>query len=46
VHLKAKGGQCAVTFHLSQDRNISVYWTAEAGDEPAGARNVDKAMSG
>ena len=46
MHLRATGGQCAVRFHRSQHRNNSVYWTAVAGDESAGARNVDKKMTG
>jgi len=46
VHLRATGGLFTVTFLLSQDRNNSVYWTAVAGGEPAGARNVEKRMSG
>jgi len=46
VYLRATGRQCTVRFHLSQDRNNSVYWTAMAGGEPAGARNVEKRMTG
>lgn len=48
MHLRATGGQCADRFRLSQDarRNNSFHWTAVAGDEPAGAGNVDKAMTG
>jgi len=46
VHLRTTGGQYTVRLHLSQDRKNSVYWTAVVGDEPACARNVDKAMTG